>query len=116
MTMAGPLGRVQLQFSVPLGTDVGAVRTLLLDLYAAHENVLAEPAPSVFIDSIAGGMIAINSFAYVPSPRATYGTRSDLFFQLLQALADAQIALVTPQDVRIVDAPPLANGQEHAPG
>ncbi|WP_235873309.1 DUF3772 domain-containing protein [Pseudoxanthomonas winnipegensis] len=116
MTMAGPLGRVQLQFSVPLGTDVAAVRTLLLDLYAAHENVLAEPAPSVFIDSIAGGMIAINSFAYVPSPRATYGTRSDLFFQLLQALADAQIALVTPQDVRIVDAAPPATGQEHAPG
>ncbi len=116
MTMAGPLGRVQLQFSVPLGTDVGAVRTLLMDLYAAHENVLAEPAPSVFIDSIAGGMIAINSFAYVSSPRATYGTRSDLFFQLLQALADAQIALVTPQDVRIVDAAPPATGQEHAPG
>jgi small-conductance mechanosensitive channel len=115
MTMAGPLGRVQLQFSVPLGTDVGAVRALLLELFAAHEHVLTEPAPTVFIDSIAGGMIAINSFAYVSSPRAAYGTRSDLFFQLLQALADARIALSTPQDVRIVDAAPQATGQEHAP-
>jgi potassium efflux system protein len=109
MTMASPLGRVQLQFSVPLGTDVGRVRELLLALYVEHESVLADPAPSVYIDSIAGGMVAINSFAYVSSPRAAYATRSDLFFRLLQALDDAQIALATPQDIRIIGT------TEHAP-
>ncbi|SEK77618.1 Small-conductance mechanosensitive channel [Pseudoxanthomonas sp. GM95] len=104
MTMASPLGRLQMQFSVPLGTDVARVRELLLGLYAAHESVLAEPAPSVFIDSISNGMVAINSFAYVQSPRASYGTRSDLFFRLLKALADEHIALATPQDVRLISA------------
>ncbi|MCD7097995.1 DUF3772 domain-containing protein [Stenotrophomonas sp. MMGLT7] len=102
MTMSSPLGRVQIQFSLPLGSDVGRVRELLLALYAEHPGVLDEPAPSVFIDSIAGGQVAINSFAYVSSPRNVYGVRSDLYFRLLEALAEEHIALATPQDIRIV--------------
>lgn len=104
MTMSSPLGRIQLQFSLPLSADVAQVRALLMGLYAGHADVLDEPAPAVYIDSIAGGQVAINSFAYCTSPRLTYRTRSDLFFALLQALAEADIALSTPQDIRIVQA------------
>ncbi|MET1023698.1 MAG: DUF3772 domain-containing protein [Pseudoxanthomonas sp.] len=110
MTMASPLGRVQVQFQIPLGTDVAQVRDLLQALYVEHESVLADPAPSVYIDSIAGGMVAINSFAYVSSPRVAYATRSDIFFRLLQALDDAHITLSTPHDVRLI-----ATASEPAP-
>ncbi|UYC12754.1 DUF3772 domain-containing protein [Xanthomonas sp. CFBP 8445] len=102
MTLAGPLGRVQIQFAVSLGTDVTKLRALLLELYAAHPGVLDDPAPSVFIDSIASGHVTLNSFAYVASPRLTYGTRSDLFFALLQRLAEEGIALESPQEVKLV--------------
>ncbi|MET0548932.1 MAG: DUF3772 domain-containing protein [Xanthomonas sp.] len=102
MTLAGPLGRVQIQFAVSLGTDVTKLRALLLELYAAHPGVLEDPAPSVFIDSIASGHVTLNSFAYVASPRLTYGTRSELFFALLQRLAEEGIALESPQEVKLV--------------
>ncbi|MCG8277928.1 DUF3772 domain-containing protein [Stenotrophomonas sp. NLF4-10] len=102
MTMAGALGRVQLQFSVPLNTDVAQVRQLLLDMFAGHEGVLDDPAPSVFIDSIAGGLVALNCFAYVSSPRNVYGTRSELLFELLRRTAEQGIALVTPTDIHLV--------------
>ncbi|MCI2261963.1 DUF3772 domain-containing protein [Xanthomonas indica] len=102
MTLAGPLGRVQIQFAVSLGTDVTKLRALLLELYAAHPGVLDDPAPSVFIDSIASGHVTLNSFAYVASPRLTYGTRSDLFFALLQRLAEEGIVLESPQEVKLV--------------
>lgn len=102
MTLAGPLGRVQIQFAVSLGTDVTKLRALLLELYAAHPGVLDDPAPSVFIDSIANGHVTLNSFAYVASPRLTYGTRSELFFALLQRLAEEGIALESPQEVKLV--------------
>ena len=105
MTMANALGRIQIQFSVPLGTDVGKLRGLMLDIYAADETVLSEPAPSVFIDSINGGLVAINSFAYVPSARSVYGTRSALLFELLQQCAANGIALVTPTDIHLVRDP-----------
>lgn len=45
MTLSNPMGRVQLQFSVPLETDVAKVRNMLLDLFAEHTKVLADPAP-----------------------------------------------------------------------
>ncbi|WP_045757404.1 DUF3772 domain-containing protein [Xanthomonas albilineans] len=106
MTLAGPLGRVQIQFAVPLDTDVARLRTLLLELYAAHPGVLQEPVPSVFIDSIANGSITLNSYAYVVSPRLVYATRSDLFFALLQRLAEDGIALESPQQIKLLRDPP----------
>lgn len=100
MTLSNPLGRVQLQFSVPLETDVAKVRDMLLELFAEHTKVLAEPAPVVFIDSLAGGHVNFNSFAYVRSPRDSYGVRSELFFALLQRMDTAGIALQSPQEIR----------------
>ncbi len=102
MTVANALGRVQIQFSVPLDSDVGQVRQILLQLYAENTAVLDDPAPSVFIDSINGGQVAINSFAHVSSPRNVYGVRSELLFAMLQRLAERNIALVKPTDLHIV--------------
>ncbi|MFT4248110.1 MAG: DUF3772 domain-containing protein [Pseudomonas sp.] len=101
MTLSNPQGRVQLQFSVPLGEDMERVRALLLEIYAAHERTLKEPAPSVFIDSLANGMANFNSFVYVGSPRDAYGVRSQLFFALLRRMDEEGIALQSPQDVRV---------------
>ncbi|PPU75956.1 Ion channel protein [Xanthomonas cucurbitae] len=100
MTLSNPMGRVQLQFSVPLETEVAKVRDMLLSLFAEHAKVLAEPEPSVFIDSLAGGHVNFNSFAYVSSPRDAYGVRSELFFALLQRMEAAGIALQSPQEIR----------------
>ncbi|MDV3514605.1 DUF3772 domain-containing protein [Stenotrophomonas sp. C1657] len=106
MTMGNNQGRIQIQFAVPASTDVVGLRQALLDAYGAHNTVLQQPAPSVYIDSIAGGQITINSFAYVASPRQVYGTRSDLYFSLLQILAERNIPLSTPTDIHITRDPP----------
>jgi potassium-dependent mechanosensitive channel len=89
---------------------VAMVRQTLLDAYTDHVGVLADPAPSVFIDSIANGQVAINSFAYTSGPRAVYGVRSDLYFTMLQKFAAAGIALSSPTDIHLVrdPAPPQA--------
>ncbi|NHF65998.1 DUF3772 domain-containing protein [Xanthomonas hortorum] len=100
MTLSNPMGRVQLQFSVPLEAEVAKVRDMLLELFAEHAKVLAEPAPAVFIDSLAGGHVNFNSFAYVRSPRDAYGVRSELFFALLQRMETVGIALQSPQEIR----------------
>lgn len=107
MTMGNNQGRIQIQFAVPASTDVAGLKQALLDAYGAHQAVLQQPAPSVFIDSIGGGQITFNSFAYVASPRQVYGTRSDLYFSLLQILAERDIPLSTPTDIHLVrDTPP----------
>lgn len=106
-TLADPLGRIQLQFSVPLGTDVAEVRRMVMDIYERQPAVLDEPKPSSFIDTIADGRINFNGFAFVNSPRSVYGTRSDIWFRLLSELPEAGIELgTTPQQVEWINGVP----------
>lgn len=102
MTLSNPTGRVQIKFQVPLSTDVARLREVLLGVYAAHPGVQQEPAPSFYVDGIDGGMITINSFGHVGSPRNVYAVKSDLLFELLVALKAAGIALSTPTDVHLL--------------
>ncbi|MDH7638061.1 DUF3772 domain-containing protein [Sphingomonas oryzagri] len=106
-TLADPLGRIQLQFSVPLGSDVDEVQRMVMDIYERQGAVLDDPKPSLFIDSIADGRINFNGFAFVNSPRAVYGTRSDIWFRLLSELPKAGIELgTTPQQVQWINGVP----------
>lgn len=95
-TLASPLGRVQIQFSVPIDADADAVQRILLDAYAAEDAILGTPAPSVFIDSIADGRIVFNSFAHVAGPRDSYGARSNVYKTVLRRLREEGIDIGSP--------------------
>ncbi|SDA35568.1 DUF3772 domain-containing protein [Sphingomonas sp. NFR15] len=106
-TLSDPIGRIQLQFSVPMGSDIAQVRAMLMAIYDAQPAVLDDPKPVLFIDSLVDGRINFNSFAYVNSPRAVYPTRSDIWFELLTKLPEAGIELGTmPQQVQWIGAQP----------
>jgi small-conductance mechanosensitive channel len=109
-TLSDPLGRIQLQFSVPLGTDVEQVRRMVMAIYEAQPAVLDDPKPSLYIDTIADGRINFNGFAFVNSPRAVYGARSDIWFRLLSDLPEAGIELgTTPQQVQWINGTPVGS-------
>ena len=95
-TLASPLGRVQIQFSVPIEADAAAVEAILLEAFAQEPAILETPAPSVFIDSIVDGRLVFNSFAHVSGPRASYGARSNVFKTVLARLREAGIEIGTP--------------------
>ncbi|WP_346015331.1 DUF3772 domain-containing protein [Sphingomonas sp. GM_Shp_1] len=102
-TLSGPLGRVQIQFSVPIEEDAEVVRKAVLNSFAAESAVLDDPAPKAFIDSIIDGRIHFNCFAHVDSPRAAYGTRSAVLFALLSTLREKGIEIGTvPQKMELV--------------
>ena len=105
-TLASPLGRIQIQFSVPIGTDAAQVRDLVLDAFVREEAVLADPAPAAFVDSIVDGRIAFNCFAHVPSPRAAYAARSNVLLELLTRFGAEGIEMGTvPQRLELVPSP-----------
>lgn len=114
MTLADPIGRIQLSFSVLMGTHVGTVRDMVLRIFAETPAVLDDPAPNLFIDSIADGRINLIAFGYVRSPREAYATRSSILFQLLEQLPAAGIELgTTPQRFEVVGSPsPIAPSAE----
>jgi small-conductance mechanosensitive channel len=96
VTHANPLGLVKILLPVPLDADADQVRSLILELFDAHADVLKTPEPSVQLDAIDSAGMVFNATAFVNSPRAAYGVRSALLFDVLRRLREADISLVKP--------------------
>lgn len=108
MTHANPMGIVQLKFTVPLDTDVEAVRHLILSLFAEADAVFDTPEPKVFIDSIRDGAAHFDCTAYCHSPREAYATRSDVLFRLIMESHARGIGIGSPAAVATGTATPVS--------
>ncbi len=127
-TLGSPLGRIEIKIGIAPDADVAAARDILLAAFDAHKDVLAEPAPTVFIDAVTVTGIQFNAFAYVSSPRVAYGVRSALFLDILTHLRAAGIELArAQQDLRLnpgpgfdklgaITAPTPAEAESRGPG
>jgi small-conductance mechanosensitive channel len=127
-TLGSPLGRIQIQIGIAPDADAAAARDILLAAFDAHHDVLAEPAPTVFIDAVTVSGIQFNAFAYVSGPRVAYGVRSALFMDILTHFRAANIELArAQQDLRLnpgpgfdklgaITAPTPATADSKAPG
>ena len=94
-TLSSPLGRIQIQFSVLLGTDAQKVLDIVMNAFRNESAVLDDPAPAAFIDAIADGRILFNCFAHVPSPRDAYSARSNILRELLTRFREEDIDIGT---------------------
>ncbi|MEG3087149.1 DUF3772 domain-containing protein [Sphingomonas sp. PB4P5] len=105
-TLGGNLGRIQIQFSVPLLTDPQRVRRIVLDAIAEEGDVLQAPAPAVYIDGLSDGRVLFNCLAHVATPREVYKARSNILMTLLERFRDERIALGTvPADPTLLPPP-----------
>lgn len=112
VTHANPLGLVQIKLPMPLDTDAEQVRTLMRDAFGAHEGILETPAPDVFLDGIENNYLMFNARGYVSSPRAAYGVRSALLFDILKRLADTELAMTAQSTTMLLGPAPV---QDAAP-
>lgn len=96
VTHANPMGLVQIKLPMPLVTDADQVRSLILEAFKAHADVLENPAPSVQLDGIDSAGMLFNATAFVSSPRMAYGVRSALLFDVLKRLREAGISMIKP--------------------
>ena len=115
VTHANPLGLVKILLPVPLAADADQVRSLILEIFAAHAEVLKDPEPSVQLDGIDSAGMVFNATAFVDSPRAAYGVRSALLFEVLRRLRAADISLLKPAGLVLREAPDQALEPPPAP-
>ena len=108
VTHANPLGLVKILLPVPLAADADQVRSLMLEVFAAHADVLKDPEPSVQLDSIDSAGVVFNATAFVNSPRTAYGVRSALLFEVLRRLREAGISLLRPAGLVLRETPDKA--------
>ncbi|CAN5711848.1 DUF3772 domain-containing protein [soil metagenome] len=129
VTHASPLGLVQMKLPMPLDSDVQLIRELVLAAFDEHPDVLKTPPPKVQLDGVETDRLIFNATGSVSSPRAAYGVRSDLLFEVLGRLANARKAAkassATPAEAAAVAAalqpvaasdPVVAAEAESAPG
>jgi potassium-dependent mechanosensitive channel len=117
VTLADPLGLVQVKLPVPLGTDAEQMRELLLKAFDANHDVLDSPAPAVLLDGVDGGQLLFNATGFVKSPRMSGNVRSALLFDVLARLKAAGITISAPPTMVITAAatatpalPPVGSG------
>jgi small-conductance mechanosensitive channel len=104
VTLADPIGLVQLKLPVPLASDAQQVRELLLQAFDANPDVLDSPAPAVLLDGVDGGALLFNATGFVKSPRMAGAVRSALLFDVLLRLKTAGITLSAPPTM-LLNAP-----------
>ena len=112
VTLANAQGRVQIKLPMPLDTDAGKARELILEVLRTHPGTLDTPAPSVQLDNLDGGSMLFSCTAYVNSPRDVSGVKSDLLFETLARLRDAKLPMTSPQSMVVRNLPPLPEGHD----
>ncbi|WP_343850907.1 DUF3772 domain-containing protein [Rhodanobacter soli] len=112
VTLANAQGRVQIKLPMPLDTNAGKVRELVLGVLRAHHDTLSTPAPYVQLESVATGVMTFNCVAYVGSPREVSGVKSDLLFEMLERLRSERLPMTSPQSMLVRTLPPPAEGDD----
>lgn len=90
-TLGHPQGQVQIKLAISMVQDAKRARDLFLETFADNPEVLKQPPPKVFINSVAPGEVNLKCVAAVASPRDAYRIRSDIYFEALERMLEAKI-------------------------
>jgi potassium efflux system protein len=93
VTHGASIGRMRIVLRVDDNADPHGVRDLLIGRLIEHDEVLGEPAPSVFLTDASNGGLEFTCFAYVVSARDIFRVRSDLLFAIIADLKEQGFGL-----------------------
>jgi glucose dehydrogenase len=92
-----PTRRIQLDVDIYARNDIEQARATLLGTMNSHENVLAEPEPTVFVTGVTGEKASMVAYCWVENAN-WFGTRDALWVALASAFAnDERVHLALPQ-------------------
>jgi small-conductance mechanosensitive channel len=112
VTLADPLGLVQVKLPVPVGTDPVQVRDILLAAFVAEPDILDAPEPAVLLDSVDDGQLMFIATGYVHTPRIAGRVRSAVLFAMLARLDAAGLKLSRAPTMLLKVAPSETKGDE----
>ncbi|WP_426661179.1 DUF3772 domain-containing protein [Rhodanobacter aciditrophus] len=115
VTHASAQGRVRILLPMPLDTDAARARQLMLDALKAHPSTLGTPPPVVRLDNVNASSMTFSITSYVRSPRDVGAVKSDILFDILARLREAQLPLSTPQSMVVRTLGPLGEDSPAVP-
>jgi small-conductance mechanosensitive channel len=110
-SLGNPVSRLHLPVGVAYGSPVETVRTALLEAARRHTDVLANPAPQVWLVNFGESAIMFDLLVWICEPREQYRIKSDLYYRVVESLAKYNITIPFPQ--RDVHIPALEQVVQH---
>ena len=98
-SFAGDAARIIVPVGVAYDTDLEKARTTLLEVAAANELVLDDPAPAVAVEDFGDNSINLKLLAFVRDVTSGAGVKSDLSFAVAKRFAQEGIEIPFPQRV-----------------
>ena len=94
-TIGDPHGRVRLEVSIGAASDAARATEAMLAVLGADPDVLEDPKPNVFIDSLTtGGSVNFALYAYLATPRDGTRVKSRLYGEIIKAFATEKIGFI----------------------
>ncbi|MEN9214179.1 MAG: mechanosensitive ion channel [Gloeomargarita sp. DG02_4_bins_56] len=101
-SLGNPVSRLHVPVGVAYGSPVETVRTALLEAARRHPDVLANPAPQVWLVNFGDSAILFDLLVWICEPREQFRIKSDLYYKVVESLAKYNITIPFPQrDVHI---------------
>jgi potassium efflux system protein len=110
-SLGNPVSRLHIPVGVAYGSPVETVRTALLEAARRHTDVLANPAPQVWLVNFGESAIMFDLLVWICEPREQYRIKSDLYYRVVESLAKYNITIPFPQ--RDVHIPALEQVVQH---
>ncbi|MEO3404842.1 mechanosensitive ion channel domain-containing protein [Mucilaginibacter sp. CAU 1740] len=110
-TLSNNNRRVELLVSTAYGSDIEKVKDILLNLLRSHEGIMAEPAPSVFVNGVSESSVDFRVFFWAADINTWLGLKSRVLVNIHEAFGKEGIGIPSAtKDIKIVwpdDMPPI---------
>ncbi len=94
--------RVRIMVGVAYGTNTRHARSVMEQVATKHPNIMKDPAPYTFVDSLDDSAITLGLFVRVGDYTKAWGTEKELIEQIYEAFKENDIEIPFPQmDVHI---------------
>ncbi|MDJ0729191.1 MAG: mechanosensitive ion channel [Crocosphaera sp.] len=94
---SSPISRLKIPIGVAYGSNLEAVRKILIDTAKNHKDILSVPSPQVFFSEFADSSLNFNLLVWISKPYKQFQIKSDLYFNIDSKFREEGIEIPFPQ-------------------
>ncbi|WP_107669224.1 mechanosensitive ion channel family protein [Cyanothece sp. BG0011] len=94
---SSPISRLKIPVGVAYGSNLEAVRKVLIDTAKNHRDILSIPSPQVFFSEFGDSSLNFNLLVWISKPYKQFQIKSDLYFKIDSKFREEGIEIPFPQ-------------------
>ncbi|WP_342052997.1 mechanosensitive ion channel family protein [Crocosphaera sp. Alani8] len=94
---SSPISRLKIPVGVAYGSNLEAVRKILIDTARNHQDILYTPSPQVFFSDFGDSSLNFKLLVWINKPHKQFKIKSDLYFKIDSQFRQEGIEIPFPQ-------------------